>query len=290
MQIVLLHEPYNWGSYSIVRAMYEILKEREDVELLQVGEIERMSPGGHVWCYSSQIGLQIASYKEIIARGLKVVNFGLSDPNMFNEGRLVCCDVFCTNDLNTYRELLVGSKHQVHVYHFPVGVDLTKFVKTDVEKDTDMLFIGSLNHGYIPKRKKYIMNLKDMDGFKGYGRGFERFLDGPGLVNAYNHAHLNLEICTKVSSLGSRIFQAAACGVPTLMLKRDDVLECFDDEYEVLTYEGGYDELKLAIHTALSDKDHLALIGRTAQKRCIKDHGMRKRVDDLIKYLGETDG
>ncbi len=288
MQIVLLHEPYNWGSYSIVRAMYEILKEREDVELLQVGEIERMSPGGHVWCYSSQIGLQIASYKEIIARGLKVVNFGLSDPNMFNEGRLVCCDIFCTNDLNTYN-ILKGEMGKA-VYHFPVGVDLTKFVKTDVEKDTDMLFIGSLNHGYIPKRKRYIMNLKDMDGFKGYGRGFERFLDGPGMVDAYNHAHLNLEICTKVSSLGSRIFQAAACGVPKLGLRRDDGLECFKDGEEIITYSGGYVDMAMFINELLEDKETLARIGKRARERCIADHGMRKRVDDLIKYLGETDG
>ncbi|KKM01430.1 hypothetical protein LCGC14_1794560, partial [marine sediment metagenome] len=70
----------------------------------------------------------------------------------------------------------------------------------------------------------------------------------------------------------------------------DDVLECFEDGKEIFTYEGGYDEILQHIKNILADKDSLAIIGENARKRCIKDHGMRKRVDDLIKYLGETDG
>ena len=291
MQIVLLHEKYNWDSYSLVRSMYDILNEREDVELIPNKDIETMKPGGHIWCYSSQIGLTVENYHEMKRRGWRVINFGLSDPNMFNEGRLGVCDLYCTNDLNTYESLRLKEgvgfkKGATTVIHFPIGVDLNRFVKTDHPKTTDVLFVGTLSHGYIPRRKQYIMKLReDIDNFNGYGPGFDLSLSGQDLVTAYNQAHLNLDICTKTSSLASRIFQAAACGVPTLTLKRDDILECFEDGFEIMTYEGDYNDMKFAVIEALRDKEKLARMGENALIRCIADHGMRKRVDDLIKYL-----
>lgn len=283
-QIALFHEQYNWDSYSIVRSMHDILKEREDVEYLIGQNTDDIQPGGYLWLYSSQLGLTEENYQEMKERGLTVVNFGLSDPNMFNEVRLKGCDVYCTNDLSTYEKY----KDKYKVYHFKYGVD-HRFRKVDMYKrDTDVLFIGTLSHAYIPLRKPYALKLmKESFTFEGYGKGFDRFLNGEDLVNAFNRAHLNIDLCTKYSALASRIFQAAACGVPTLTLKRDDILECFQDGKEILTYEGGYDEMVRVIKDALQHKEWLAEIGENARQRCIADHGMRKRVDDLIKYLGE---
>ncbi len=65
----------------------------------------------------------------------------------------------------------------------------------------------------------------------------------------------------------------------------DDILKNFVKGREILTYLGGYDEILEDIENILDDKDSLTLIGEQARLRCIKDHGMRKRVDGLIKYL-----
>jgi len=284
MQIALFHEGYNWDSYSLVRSMHDVLTEREDVEYLTAQNADNLEPGGYMWLYSSQLGLTKENYHEMKERGLKVVNFGLSDPNMFQEGRLKVCDVYCTNDLGTYKKY----KDKYNVYHFVYAVD-HRFVKKDVKKDLDVLFIGTLSHAYIPLRKPHALKLmKEIFTFEGYGEGFDRFLNGEELVNTFNRAHLNIDLCTKHSALASRIFQAAACGVPTLTLKRDDILECFKDGKEILTYEGGYEDMVYVIEDALKRKEWLAEIGENARQRCLKDHGMRKRVDDLIKYLGEN--
>jgi len=289
-QIALLHEGYNWDSYSIVRSMHDILKEREDVEYLTSHNADDIQSGGYLWLYSSQLGLTAENYQEIKERGLTVVNFGLSDPNMFQENRLKVCDVYCTNDLNTYRKYSQHNPFNCKVHHWQPGCYLEKFTKRDVGKDIDVLFVGTLSHGYIPLRKQYIMRLRKEDiNFKGYGDGFDRYLAGEDLVNTYSRAHLNIDVVTKISSLSnSRLLQSAACGTPTLILKREDVLEEFQDGKEILTYGGGYDEMLSVIKKALTDKDRLAEIGENARQRCIRDHGMRKRVDDLIKYLGET--
>ena len=100
-QIALLHEGYNWDSYSIARSMHDILKEREDVEYLTAQNMNDIQSGGYIWLFSSELGLTKENYLEMKERGLTIVNFGLSDPNMFKEGRLKVCDVYCTNDLNT---------------------------------------------------------------------------------------------------------------------------------------------------------------------------------------------
>ena len=284
-KILMIHDKYNWDSYSIVRSAVEILKERGLYIPLTEGCWDKLSAGDYVWIYSSRYELLDYEYQELKNRGLKIVTFGLSDPNMFDERRMVLCDVYCTNDLRTAQEY--------NVYHFPVGVDLKRFRPMDMEKDSlkaqiEVLFVGTLSHPYIPCRKPYLLALRkdSIIKFEGYGEGFNFTLEGEDLVEAYNRAQLNLDICTKYSSLGSRIFQAAACGVPTLTLKREDVLQCFEDGKEILTYEGGYKEMKLAILRA--GRENLKGIGEAARQRCLKDHGMRKRIDDLITYLGES--
>jgi len=285
MQICVASDQYNWDSYSIVRTVHEILKEREDIEYVPIRDLEKVGSGGYLWLYGSGLFLQEEVFWAINNKGINVINFGLSDPNLFREPRLERCGLYCTNDLNIYREY--GDKY--NVYHFKPGVDLTKFEKIDAPKDIDVLFIGTLKHPHVPLRKPWLLQLnKDVEGFYGYGDGFEQFLKGEELVLGYNRAHLNIDIGTKVSSLSNaRILQAATCGVPTLTRKREDVLQYFEDDEEILTYEGGYDEILSAVVKALQDKDRLAEIGENARKRCVAEHGMRKRVDDLIKYLGE---
>jgi len=269
-KIYLLHSQYNWDSYSLVRSMVEILKEREDVELVRewTGDCE-------VWLYDSRMNLT-PNLKD------RAIIFGLSDPNMFDPERVKNCDLYCTNDLNTAR----WNK----AYHFPYGVDLKYFKKMDVKKDIDVLFVGTRSHPYIPYRKPYIDQLMKEVPLSTFGAGFGTELKGDELVEAYNRAHLNIDVCTKVSSLASRIFQAAACGTPTLTMKREDVLECFEDGKEIITYDGGYDSMRHMLEDALKNKSWIAEIGEAARQRVIKDHGMRKRVDDLIKYLGEVNG
>lgn len=286
IQIMLLYDRYNWDSFSQVRSMEEILKEREDVEFFGADGIDKLDSGAYVWVYGSNLELERDNFIEVKNKGLKVVNFGLSDPNLFSESRLRTCDLFCTNDLNTYRKY----KGTNNVYHFQPGVDLARFKKIDAPKDIDVLFIGTLQHGYIPYRKPWLLQLRrDIDRFEGYGNGWDRFLKGEELVLAYNRAVLNIDIATKDSSLSSRIMQAAACGVPTLTLKREDVLECFDDGYEILTYEGGYDDILYMVQDALkyTGWNRLAEMGENVRQRCVAEHGMRKRVDELIKYLQE---
>jgi len=273
-RVHLIHDTYNWDSYSIVRSMCEVLKERDDIELLSEWE-----PGCDVWLYSSYMTILPNVYKQFKKNHVKIVIFGLSDPNMFDASRLSVCDVYCTNDLSTAR------KHG-KAYHFPYGVDLKYFKKVDTEKDIDVLFVGTLRHPYIPIRVNYIQALAHEVRLTSHGNGFGDTLKGDKLIEAYCKAHLNLDICTEVSSLASRIFQAAACGTPTLTLKREDVLQCFEDGKEILTYSGGYENMVKAIKKAL-DGDRLAKIGENARQRCIRDHGIRQRVDDLIQYLGE---
>ena len=200
MKILMVHDNYKWDSYSIVRSACDILKEREDVEYIELGseKINELGEGDYVWIYSSRFSLLNIEYEELKKKGVTIVNLGLSDPNMFEEERLKWCDVYCTNDLNTFVNNIRWGPNICRAYHFPVGVDLKRFQKTDTPKVTDVLFVGTFSHPYIPMRIQYIKKLKDENFvFKGFGEGFKRYLNGPELITEYNLAHLNLDICTK---------------------------------------------------------------------------------------------
>jgi len=273
-RVYLLHDNYNWDSYSIVRSTVEVLKERKDVEL-----VHEMEPGCEIWQYSSYMHIMPEIYKMLKKNNISIVTFGLSDPNMFNAERLATCDVYCTNDLSTAQKY--GKAR-----YFPYGVDLKYFKKAEVAKAIDVLFVGTLKHPFIPIRPNYIQDLSATDiHFKTYGNGFKETLEGDHLIEAYCKAHLNLDICTTVSSLASRIFQAAACGTPTLTMKREDVLQCFEDGREILTYKPGYENMVTAIKKALENRDRLAEVGENARKRCVRDHGIRQRVNELIPNI-----
>ncbi len=80
------------------------------------------------------------------------------------------------------------------------------------------------------------------------------------------------------------MFEYAGCGVPVITRRRDEVNFCFKEDSEVLMYDS-HDELIDKVQFYLKNKDLLHTIGLKAYDRCLKEHDIKFRVDEIIPFI-----
>lgn len=283
-EIVFLYNNYNFGSYSIIRSTKEYLSERKDLKVTFLENSTIDAPVGcDVWLFGSNIPIDKNTYKYFKDNKSRVVVFGLSDPNMFDQRRLANCDVYVTNDLSTYIRH-VGTKQ---IYWLTAGCD-TKYHVPSAVKKFDSVFLGSIQHKSVPFRKQYLEALQTHTNksVRVHSSDGGTFISGGQLIQAYSSAHLNIDISTRTSSLPGRLFEAGACGTTSLTVRRPDTEALLGDDVLYYDEDSGPDGFIVAYDEALSDKDRLGQMGRAVGKRCRDFHDIRRRINGLLMYLG----
>jgi len=277
MKIAFVSSNYHWESFSVLRSMYETLRDMAEVALFK--ETYRR-PMAYAPDYIFLAGNDAAV---IEGDGTPEIRFGLSDPNLFNNDKAQAVSLYCTNDYNTS---LKG------FYHFPIFCDPRYFEKQYVDKETDVLFIGLGEHPVVKDRVETVERLRE-SGFriKVFGNGWPEysdnhgFISGPELIDEINKARIMLDLSNETTALGSRILQASCCGVPVLTYRRPDIAKMFKENDEIYFYSNRA-ELSMRLSWANNENAKLSLTGDSARSRCLREHTVTKRLKDLFKYLG----
>ncbi|KKL75686.1 hypothetical protein LCGC14_2052410, partial [marine sediment metagenome] len=121
--------------------------------------------------------------------------------------------------------------------------EIKKKVK-NIGKITDVLFIGTGNHKFLPFRNKIINDLRATGiKIKVFGRGWDKhpdtrgFISGHELLREINRAKMLLDLNSETTSLSHRIFEGSACGTPVITNYRGDMRRLFRICEEIIPYK-----------------------------------------------------
>lgn len=280
---------YNWNSFPTTRATYETLQALgHEVTLFNKNMKPQIDYNNYdqVWLVGTGTKLTKAEYKKIEAL---VIALGLSDPNLYSAEHMLNCDVYITNDLKTYK----NHKKLKPIFYNPTSCDKRYHRTLQLKKTTDILTFGVGKHKFIPFRNKVVNELRKL-GFrvKVFGRDWDKhpdthdFIEGQQLIEEINKAKILLDITTRATALGHRVFEGSACGVPVMTIYREDLIKMFQPGEEIFTY---YDTRDLInkLKCLLPAKKLLAKVGQNAQHRCYRDHDITIRIKNLLNYLQE---
>ncbi len=276
-KIAYVSSNYNWSSYSIVRSFYEVTK-----EFIKTDKFHKVFDCAEREGYDYIFAVG-ADSKIINKNGRsKIIGFGFSDPNLFNKNKAESCDMYFTNDYNT----AIKNGYE----YLPCFADIKYFKKTKIKKNNQILFVGVGDHPFIKDRREIVNKLREYGiKIKIFGNGWglhednNAFITGDKLIEEINQSSIMVDLSNEVTSIGSRIFQAAACGVPTITNERDDILSLFIKNEEILTYNNVNELIyKLKTHNNIS----LSIIGNKARKRILSQHLAEHRIMEVIFKLG----
>ncbi len=283
---------YNWGSFSNVKSHYEYLKILgHNVDLFSKTEnpIIDYNSYDQIWLMGSGAKIDKETFQSI---NVPVFAFGWSDPNLFSEDHYENCDIYFTNDLETYKSLYPYLDNKI--YYYQTTCDKRYHKNLNLEKTTDILVYGIGNHKFISNRNQIVNKLR-RKGFKikVFGRDWDShedtrgFIKGRQFIEEINQAKIVLDITNGESAWGHRIFEASACGTPVLTYSREDTKQVLDEVYEVFLYKG-FDQLVSKLQIYLDKPELLKTIGLNAQKRCYKDHDISVKIKELLKIIKES--
>ncbi len=283
---------YKWGNFSNIKAHYDYLRlAGYEVELFSRNKkpIIDYNSYDQVWLMGTGSKIDKQTFESI---NVPVLAFGWSDPNLFSEDHYENCDIYFTNDLNTYNKLQYRSDKIT--YYYKTACNKLHHRHLNLEKTTDILVYGCGNHKFIPNRNAIVNKLR-RKGFniKVFGRGWDKhentydFIKGEEFIEEINRAKIVLDITNETSAWGHRIFEASACGTPVLTYSREDTKQVLEIGKEVFLYKNLKDMVDL-LYTWLSYPAILKDVGKLAQKRCYKDHDISVRIQELLKIIKEN--
>jgi hypothetical protein len=212
----------------------------------------------------------------------KVV-LGSSDPPWFDENRLVASDVYFTISEK------VAAHYPDKAVYLPHHTDPRYFRELKLPKVYDCVFAGGLNHKFKKGRYEVIAALRRAGLYVLFvGGGGDRlehpdnlgFVAGDKLVHAYCSAKFSIDLTNESAEVGSRLFQAASCGVASITIDRPDIGRLFKEKEEILFYPSRYG----AAETILRYVDSVDYIemGRRAKERALAEHTIEHRVETLL--------
>ena len=111
---------YNWSSFSSTRSTYEylsVLGHTVNLFNKHLNPKIEYNQYDQIWLMGAGTKLSTEEFENIKA---PVIAFGLSDPNLFDINHMLNCDVYCTNDLETFEEM---RKLIQHVFYNPTSCD-----------------------------------------------------------------------------------------------------------------------------------------------------------------------
>ena len=295
MKILYFTDNYTWNIYGTKRSTAEALEDAGHEVILvnteNIADIVKLT-GSHnpdqIWLFHSDLQISPEARRRI---SIPIIGFGISDPYYFSEKRFQSYDIYVTYHYDTYLKY----KDVIPCIYNATACDF-KFHKTlEAPKDIDISVIGLGEHPrFNDKRVRitYTEKLRSETPYTihTYGNAWPRhelnhgFIDGQHFLEIINRSYLGLDIQDDWSPLAHRMFEYAACAVPTITRFREEVLMYFDKDREIITY-ADYEELRDKILWYCSRKDELAKIGRAAKERCQKDHDIHVRVKKLLASL-----
>ena len=223
---------------------------------------------------------------------IPVVGFGFSDPYYFKPTRFSSYDVYMANHYDTFKKF----KHMLPMHYNPTACDFKFHKIIDVKKDIDVSIIGRGLHGRFKNKSSRIdifhrlLSLKNIN-IKVYGQNWgdahpniSPRIYGDDFLNTINKSKLGLDLQDKHSPLAHRMFEYGACGTPVITRRRPEVFMHLVEDKEILAYDD-YKELSEKIEYYINHEDKLKEIGEAAYKRCKKNHDIRYRVRDILKFL-----
>lgn len=281
---------YKWGNYSNVKAHYEYLQILgHEVDLFSRNEkpIIDYNSYDQVWLMGSGTKIDYETYLSI---KVPVIAFGWSDPNLFSTDHALNCNLYCTNDLNTYKNFPSSAKRCIY---YQTSCDKRYHKNLNLEKTTDILVYGVGCHIFVTNRNEVVNKLRNL-GFniKVFGREWDKhedthgFIEGQQFIEEINKAKIVLDITNDTTAWGHRIFEASACGTPVLTYDREDTRQLLDNNQEILLYKN-IEDIEEILSLYLTMPNTLKMMGCHAQERCYKDHDISVRIQELFKILKE---
>jgi len=298
--VKILYFSDNYASFvmGIKRSMFEeLLRRKIDAIFInksEIGNVLRLidthSPD-QIWLAHSGLVLPQTIKKNI---KVVVVGFGFSDPNYFTEDRLLSYDVYITNNLEIWRKY----KTKLPTLYNPTSCNPSFHKSMDVSKIYDVSIIGTGTHPYFSDKKlrSKTVNMLRKDGFRihVFGEGWDKhpdtfpyISDGKKFIEIINKTRIGIDIQEERSSLAHRMLEYGACGVPMITKQRLEVSQLFEVGKEILTYKD-YTSLTKTLSHCLQNEKLLRKVGNAVKHKCISEHSISHRVDNILKFLSEN--
>lgn len=279
MKIGYVCNRYHWQGYSVLRLLYEALQRRPGIEVSMCRRSQDVPANvDQIWIFGSARPIQNPHKKFMVV-------IGSTEPSEFRLARLHAADVYTTPSA------VIHQKYPM-TYYLPVFSDKRYFRPLPVKKTLDCVFLGVAAHPRVKNRRRNVLRIRKrgitvlaggrdwLEQKHKYNRGL---LAGRHLIQAFNRAHLVLDLMNKTTCMSSRPFQGPMCGVPVLTLKRDDMAQLFEPGKEMFFYENDA-ELPDVVEGLLKDKKRLAAVGKAARQRALRDHDVEARLDSLLEW------
>jgi len=279
LKIAYISSHWHWASYSVLRLLYEALRRRDGVEVVFANSISKSpADADQVWVF----GMKSAFSK---IPGKFSVVWGGTEPSGFKLARFRAADFYVT------WSRIIQQRYPT-AYYLSVFSDKRYFVPMPIEKTVECTFLGCADHPRVKGRREIIFKLRRA-GIRvlAAGGGWEKhkhkdnraLLVGKELIGAFNRGYLALDLTNSTTSMSSRVFQAAMCGIPALTMRRADMAELFEPEREIFFYDKDSDIPK-RVQELLKNKSLLAEVGAAARQRALRDHDVDARLDSLLKW------
>jgi len=316
MRILYYSDHYTWNNMGTKRSIHEELKaqghevqwqERKSIADAEQQIIE-FEPD-QIWLVHTGLKLPYKAKKLTNHRGIPIVGVGMSDPYIMNSRKgvyfdlqalnpkgLVCdYDVYVTN----YYELFYAFGDKYPIVYNKTACDFRYHEILGLEKTIPMSLLGRSYHPRFMDphlRERIVKDLRKKHKVSVYSNTWDQEIEdnnasitGNAFLRVINRTHLGLDLQDYFAPLAHRMFEYGGCGVPVITARRPEVLECFKDGEEILTYI--YEaELHEKIDYYMSHLDELEQIGKNALERCKKEHDISHRIPILLQNISQALG
>jgi spore maturation protein CgeB len=212
-------------------------------------------------------------------------------------------DLFLTKERYALRALAGVGLRNLHYmplycvpeFHHPVTLDADEVARFA----SPISMVGS----WYPYRERFLSELRDYP-IRIWGHGWDRagaavqemVAGGPvwgrpklavysGSTLSLNHHHPMNDIV----GVNTRTFELAASGVCQAVDLKEELPSLFAPGEEVVAYRD-LDDLRRQLDYYLAHPDEARDIGRNAQRRALKEHTLRHRVDEMLALMEQRFG
>ncbi|HEV8438893.1 MAG TPA: glycosyltransferase [Methylomirabilota bacterium] len=213
-------------------------------------------------------------------------------------------DLFLTKERYAVRTLESAGLRNLHympLYCVPEFHHPATLTPDDARRfTTPVSLVGS----WYPYRERFLASLGDYP-IRVWGNGWERaetpavramVAGGP----VWGHAKLAIYSASTLSlnphhplndivGVNTRAFELAAAGACQIVDLKEELAALFTPGEEVITYRD-HDELRRQIDYYLAHADEARAIGHNAQRRALKEHTLRHRIDEMLYLLERRAG
>jgi hypothetical protein len=209
MKIIYISDNYTWDNFGTKRSIYEELNSRIGFELFWFDKenisdvydkIDIIKPN-QVWLCHSGLTINKIQKDFLNKKNIKVVGFGLSDPNYFSSERFESYDAYITNHIGVYEEF----KNNLPIHYNKTACDF-RFHKYDasVKKKRNITLIGVAIHPWFPDKNERMVIVSKLrkKGLKVYAYGEKwplhlnnrKHVEGDQFLKILQQSYLGLDI------------------------------------------------------------------------------------------------